>query len=568
MTNQNQPITNPTAPEWLRKLIRPDLLELKAYTSARVEAGGFEPAIALDANESPWPPFGSLAAASHSNRYPDPQPATLLGRMAALYGIHTDKMLLCRGSDEGIDLLLRLFGRAGQDEIMVCPPTFGMYKVYASIQGLRTKYVPLTPVEYQLDISAILAALTPATKLIFIPSPNAPMGHKMHPADILALCQATVGKSLIVLDEAYVEFSDMTEGGLGALDAHDNLVILRTLSKAHALAGERIGAVIAMPALISELKKVQAPYPLTQSGVRVATEALSPIGLIEGREKRAILKAERERLRALLPQSKQVLKIFPSETNFLLVEVRDAAQFMATMRKYGILPRDRSSDIPNTIRLSVGTREENNAVLNALEITIPAQNQLKPPRIFSTRRATKETQIEVTVNLDAPNFLEISTGIGFFDHMLSQIATHGGFGLGLTCKGDLVIDQHHTIEDCALALGTCLREALGDKRGIGRFGFSAPLDEALAEAVIDLSGRPHASYEANFPVKEAGEMSVEMVPHFFISLASTLAAAIHIKVKGENTHHMIEASFKAAGRALRQAFKREGDNLPSTKGML
>ena len=172
------------------------------------------------------------------------------------------------------------------------------------------------------------------------------------------------------------------------------------------------------------------------------------------------------------------------------------------------------------------------------------------------------------MNLDNPSFVNVDTGIGFFDHMLAQLATHGGFGMELHCKGDLVIDQHHSIEDCALALGEALKGALGDKKGIARFGFNAPLDEALAQVTIDLSGRPYAEFNGVLPAPTIGGMSSEMVPHFFHSLANSMAAAIHITVKGENAHHMTEASFKATGRALRQAFRREGDALPSTKGVL
>jgi imidazoleglycerol phosphate dehydratase HisB len=216
--------------------------------------------------------------------------------------------------------------------------------------------------------------------------------------------------------------------------------------------------------------------------------------------------------------------------------------------------------------MTIGTPEENNLVLQALgvNVTEAAASQ----RLFSTHRGTKETSIDVTVNLDAPNFLNVATGIGFFDHMLSQIATHGGFGLELHCKGDLDIDQHHTIEDCALSLGECIKAALGDKRGIARFGFTAPLDEALAQVTIDLSGRPYSIFNGTLPVPIVGEMSSEMVPHFFQSFATALAASLHVTVQGDNAHHMVEAAFKATGRALRQALRREGQDLPSTKGVL
>ncbi len=191
----------------------------------------------------------------------------------------------------------------------------------------------------------------------------------------------------------------------------------------------------------------------------------------------------------------------------------------------------------------------------------------------SDRRATitrnsNETRISVTVNLDSETPVAIATGIGFFDHMLEQIAKHGGFSLALKCEGDLVVDEHHTVEDTAICLGNALRQALGNKRGIARYGFLLPMDESQAEVALDLSGRAAFQFEAAFPRDSVGELSTEMIEHFFRSLSDSMAAALHVKVRGENTHHMVEACFKAVGRALRQAIQREGASLPSTKGLL
>jgi imidazoleglycerol-phosphate dehydratase/histidinol-phosphatase len=192
----------------------------------------------------------------------------------------------------------------------------------------------------------------------------------------------------------------------------------------------------------------------------------------------------------------------------------------------------------------------------------------RPQRTATVQRKTRETDVRVRVNLDAGAPVAIATGIGFFDHMLEQVARHGGFSLELTCAGDLEIDEHHTVEDCALAFGQCLREALGDKRGIARYGFVLPMDESRAQVAIDLSGRAYAVFEGRFGRDSVGGLPTELVPHFFRSLADSLGAAVHVEVQGENSHHMVEACFKAVGRALRQAVRVEGTELPSSKGVL
>lgn len=191
------------------------------------------------------------------------------------------------------------------------------------------------------------------------------------------------------------------------------------------------------------------------------------------------------------------------------------------------------------------------------------------PRVGQVERITNETNISVKVNLDNAEPPQIQTGIGFFDHMLDQLASHGGFGLRLAAQGDTHIDEHHTVEDTALALGQALDQALGDRRGIGRYGFTTPMDESIATAAIDLSGRPAFVFKGAFGREQVGDLPTEMVLHFFQSLSQTLRCAIHVTVEGENTHHQIEACFKAVGRALRPALIRQADGaLPSTKGVL
>ncbi|ENG4480099.1 bifunctional histidinol-phosphatase/imidazoleglycerol-phosphate dehydratase HisB [Proteus mirabilis] len=207
---------------------------------------------------------------------------------------------------------------------------------------------------------------------------------------------------------------------------------------------------------------------------------------------------------------------------------------------------------------------------NANELSWSAISELltKKDRYSHVERKTKETQIAIDIWLDREGESQISTGVGFFDHMLDQIATHGGFRMNINVQGDLVIDDHHTVEDTGLALGEALREALGNKRGIARFGFTLPMDECLASCALDISGRPHLEYKAEFKYQRIGDLSTEMIEHFFRSLSYTMGCTLHLKSKGKNDHHKAESLFKVFGRTLRQAIRVEGNTLPSSKGVL
>ncbi len=362
-------------------LVRPEILALTPYSSARKEASGGK--VWLDANENPLTPH---AGAPRLNRYPEPQPAEIVSRLASLYGVTPDRILVTRGSDEGIDLLLRAFCRAGLDAILTTPPTYGMYAVAAGIQGARVLTVPLVREnDFAVDADAVLRAATapvvaenvsfsplpnaataPApVKLVFLCSPNNPTGQLLDRDAVMKIVTALATRAVVVVDEAYAEFS--TEPSLvQELGTNANLVVLRTLSKAYGLAGARVGVTLASPQLIGVLQKIIAPYPIPAPVVRAALDALTPAGIAAARQSALDLVGERRRLTAALVKLPHVRKIWPSDANFLLVEVTDSARVMNAARNAGLVIRDRSKDVPNTVRITIGTRAENDFALETL----------------------------------------------------------------------------------------------------------------------------------------------------------------------------------------------------------
>ncbi|MBK6597715.1 MAG: histidinol-phosphate transaminase [Proteobacteria bacterium] len=344
-------------------LARPEIVALQPYQHA-----SWDPSLErIHANELPWRGLADTSAAG-LNRYPEPQPATLLTQLARLYGLPAEQILVGRGSDEGIDLLTRAFCRAGQDSILVCPPTFGMYAVAARIQGAEVINLPLRSANgFSLDIAALAAALTPSVKLLYLCSPNNPTGNRLADDDIDRVLDLCAGRSLVVLDEAYVEFST-GNSRTADLARHPQLVILRTLSKAHGLAGARVGAVLASAAIIGLLRKIIPPYAMAQLTIEAAAAALEPAALAVTQSRIAHLVRERQLLAANLAPLACVTKVWPSDANFLLVEFVDAAAALAAIRQAGLIVRDVRSmpGLQRALRITIGSPEQNARVLASL----------------------------------------------------------------------------------------------------------------------------------------------------------------------------------------------------------
>jgi histidinol-phosphate aminotransferase len=344
------------------QLARPDILELQPYQHA-----AWDPSLErMHANEMPWRASGDNSIAG-LNRYPEPQPRALVERMAQLYGVPARQLLVGRGSDEAIDLLVRAFCRAGQDNVVITPPTFGFYKVAARIQGAGVLEVPLLRDGYALDPGQVIAAGLRA-KIVFLCSPNNPTGNLLDEVAMLRVCTELTGKALVVVDEAYVEFC-----GRASLTARlaefPNLVILRTLSKAYALAGARLGSVIASEEIIGLLRRIIPPYAIPASTVdEVLALTEAPQRALSAARIRTLLD-ERNTMRERLERCANVARVFPSDANFLLVECRDARRFFAASTSAGLIVRDFSScpGLANCLRVSIGTPEQNQRLLNAVE---------------------------------------------------------------------------------------------------------------------------------------------------------------------------------------------------------
>jgi histidinol-phosphate aminotransferase len=341
----------------IKKLLRPGIAALKPYSSARDEFTG-QASVFLDANENS---LGSPLEEDFS-RYPDPLQMPLRQALATLKSVETDQIFIGNGSDEAIDMLMRAFVEPGRDNVVLLPPTYGMYAVQANIHGAEIRRAPLRP-DFSPDAAAVMAVSDEHSKLLFLCSPNNPTGQCLPDDFIVDMLDRFPG--LVVIDEAYGDFSGRPSW-LGRLAEFHNLVVLQTLSKAWGLAGLRIGMAYSNSFVISALNKIKYPYNLNTMTIRLALQALQQSEVVRGKVQ--VLLAERLRLEQELPRLPCVGKVFPSDANFLLVQVTDANDIYRYLCEQGIIVRNRDKELHcgNCLRITVGTPEENTALLSAL----------------------------------------------------------------------------------------------------------------------------------------------------------------------------------------------------------
>ncbi len=343
-------------------LARPELRAIQPYTPGAYDAGF----VRLNANESPWRSPGDTSERG-LNVYPPPRPTVLQQKLAEYYGIEQRQILVTRGSSEAIDVLIRGFCRAGRDKILICPPTFDMYRLYAGIQNAAVVRVPLLADSgFALDTDRILATLDAETKIVFICSPNNPTGQSMARADIERICRETQGKALVVIDEAYHEFA---AGGdfLDLRNRYEHVVLLRTLSKFVSLAGVRCGLIVAAPALIEFAQVVLPPYTFPTPSIELVQQALSQDSLRISTERVSLLMSERARLMAALAELPDVRRVYPSDANFILVRAENGQAFREAARRGGVLVRTFDDPLlENCVRITVGKPADNDQLLQAL----------------------------------------------------------------------------------------------------------------------------------------------------------------------------------------------------------
>jgi histidinol-phosphate/aromatic aminotransferase/cobyric acid decarboxylase-like protein/imidazoleglycerol phosphate dehydratase HisB len=482
--------------------------------------------IRYDQNTSPQPlpssrPGTIARALAGINNYPPGGYKELHRAIADYNSVAPENVVLGLGADDLILLCARAFAGPG-DTIGIEPErTYPLYRIAAQLAHAQVA-------NRHLEGSA----------LTFTCRPNSPLGE-------LPPLPAT---RPLVVDEAYYEYCGET--ALPLIDDGD-VIVLRTFSKAFALAGARVGYALAARELAAELNARQAPAPVTSLSAALAVAALaSPPDVTRVIE-------ERERFVAALRALG--LAPLPSHANFVFVPVEDGRELAERLLRHGLVVRA----YDDGIRITVRDATDDDYLVETLARLLdrPSPVPARPGRAVRHLRATAETRLAVRLGLDGASRVSVQTGAGIYDHFLEQLAFHAGLDLVIEGTGDLETGEHHTVEDTALAFGEALDRALGDRRGIARYGDAVvPMDDALARAAVDLGGRPFA--ELSF------ETEPGLAAHFFTSLAQAARLAVHIQATGRDPHHTAEAAYKAVGRALRTAVRAESAGIPSTKGLL
>lgn len=547
------------------KLVRPNILGLEAYSTARDDCGSNQPEIFLDANENPYN--------NGINRYPDPHQKALKAKVAEIKGIFADSLFIGNGSDEAIDLVYRVFCVPGASNAVSIAPSYGMYEVAAAMNDIEFRKVQLRP-DFSMDTEAMLSAADSKTRLMFICSPNNPTGNSFPVEQIEDILERFGG--VVVLDEAYIDFS-VRPSLTSLVKRYPNLIVLQTLSKAWGMAGLRIGLAVADPAVISLMSKVKYPY-----NINVVAQKMALMKLDEAAKDKAVAEivGQRFRLEKELRKCPEVKGIYSSDANFLLVRFENPDEVYERLLAGGVIVRNRSkvSGCEGCLRITVGTPVENDRLLRLLSSSVaePVEATTPDMEILGERhirivRNTKETKIALELDLDSIGGSgHISTGLPFFDHMLDQIPNHGGVALSINAKGDLQVDEHHTIEDVGIVFGEAINAALGSKLGMARYGFVLPMDDCDAAVLMDFGGRIDFKWNAEFKREKVGDVPTEMFSHFFQSVCAGAKCNLHIWAEGVNEHHKAEAIFKAFARALRMAVAKTPFpyELPSSKGIL
>ena len=488
--------------------------------------------IRFDQNVPPLPgvpqvPLGESFA--RLNEYPDGTYRELREAAAAYAGVEPHQIVPGAGADGLIALAARTFLGPGR-RAFVEQPAYPVYAVATGIEGAE-----LTDDPSEADV-------------LWLCNPNNPTGGLVEPEEIVALARS-LPDAAVVVDEAYFEYGGKTVAPFVA--DTPNLIALRTLSKAFGLAALRVGYAIASPEVARELDRRRDPAPVSAPSARIAAAALrNPRLDVEETV------AERERMHAALAAAG--FDCPPSAGNFVVVRGADRAE---ELEAQGLVVRRR----PDSFRITVRLPAENDRILAALGAAPPPA----AARSALVVRTTAETALRASLSLDGSGRARIETGIGFFDHLLQQLAFHGGLDLELIAGGDVDVDEHHTVEDVLAALGDALGQALGGRDGVTRYGSATvPMDEARATAAVDLVRRPHAEVSLRFGGDRVGGLAPTLLPHALERFAMQAGLTLHVEASGEDDHHVAEAAFKALGRALREACSLTGAASGSTKGAL